>query len=157
MGMRGRRRWGRSIWGMARRRGVAALAGAQGAGAGGARAVARRGHMGEGDDDVGRATAQRTRNGGVGIGIGADRQAGCEALKEAVGAVGGADEPGAGGGDMPGGQAQAQGGAGVAEEVGEEGQDESLDRLMQARVGTLGKCRGCDKQAGGGLGDGWWN
>gem|GEM_PF-6472840 len=110
--------------------------------------------MGEGDDDVGRTATQRARNGGVGIGIGAVRQAGCEALEEEVGAVGGADEPGAGGGEMPGGQAQAQGGTLVAEEVREQGQDESLDRLVQARVGSLGKCRGCDAQAGGGLGEG---
>jgi len=58
---------------------------------------------------------------------------------------------------MPGGQAQAQDGALVAEEVREQGQDESLDRLMQARVGSLGMRRGGDAQAGGGLGEGWWN
>jgi hypothetical protein len=58
---------------------------------------------------------------------------------------------------MPGGQAQAQDGAGVAEEPQEQGQDEGLDRFERARFALLGIRRDGDAQFGGGLGEGWWN
>ncbi len=113
--------------------------------------------MGEGDEDVGRASAQRARNGGVGIGRDGGHQAGGEDVQESGGAVGGADEPGARDREIPGGAVQGEGGALVAEEVAEQGQDEGLNRVMQARVGRPSIRHYGDAQAGGGLGQGWWN
>jgi hypothetical protein len=113
--------------------------------------------VGEGEDDVRRASAQGARDGGVRVRRGADRQKGGEAAQEAGGAAGGADEPGAGGGEMPGCQAQAQDSAGVAEESQEQGQDEGLDRFERARFALLGIGRDGDAQADGGLGEGLRN